>query len=171
MILPTKNYSYLCRPNNKNIMPFMIENVTFKHSMPAQIRFSDVDQFGHVNNSVYFSLYDLAKTTYVKDVLSGRMKWNEVGIVVANISANFMNPIFFMDNVNIETSTIELGTKSFTLLQRAVDPESGVVKCECRTVMVVYDLKTQTPIPMPEDYKQAFCDYEGRTAVELSKKK
>lgn len=138
--------------------------------MPAQIRFSDVDQFGHVNNSVYFSLYDLAKTTYIKEVLSGRMKWNEVGIVVANISANFMNPIFFMDNVNIETATIELGNKSFTLLQRAVDPDSGVVKCECRTVMVVYDLKEQTPMPMPEDYKQAICDYEGRTLEELSKR-
>lgn len=148
----------------------MIENVTFKHSMPAQIRFSDVDQFGHVNNSVYFSLYDLAKTTYIKEVLSGRMKWNEVGIVVANISANFMSPIFFMDNVNIETATIELGNKSFTLLQRAVDPNSGVVKCECRTVMVVYDLKSQTPMSMPEDYKQAICDYEGRTAEELKKK-
>ena len=148
----------------------MIQDVTFKHSMPAQIRFSDVDQFGHVNNSVYFSLYDLAKTTYVKDVLSGRMKWNEVGIVVANIIANFMSPIFFMDHVNIETATVELGNKSFTLLQRAIDPESGTVKCECRTVMVVYDLKTQTPIPMPADYKQAICDYEGHTAEELSKK-
>ena len=148
----------------------MIENVTFTHSMPAQIRFSDVDQFGHVNNSVYFSLYDLAKTTYIKEVLSGRMKWNEVGIVVANISANFMNPIFFMDNVNIETTTVELGNKSFTLLQRAVDAESGTVKCECRTIMVVYDLKEQTPMPMPEDYKQAICDYEGRTLEELSKK-
>ena len=142
---------------------------TFKHSMPAQIRFSDVDQFGHVNNSVYFSLYDLAKTTYVKDVLLGRMKWNEVGIVVANINANFMSPIFFMDNVNIETTTIELGNKSFTLLQRAVDSQTGQVKCECRTVMVVYDLKTQTPMQMPIEYKQAICDYEGRSLEELGK--
>jgi len=138
--------------------------------MPAQIRFSDVDQFGHVNNSVYFSLYDLAKTTYVKEVLSGRMKWNEVGIVVANINANFMSPIFFMDNVNIETATVELGNKSFILMQRAVDAESGVVKCECRTVMVVYDLKTQTPMQMPDEYKQAICEYEGRTLDELAKK-
>ena len=37
----------------------MEETIKFKHSMPAQIRFSDVDQFGHVNNSVYFHLYDL----------------------------------------------------------------------------------------------------------------
>lgn len=148
----------------------MRENVTFKHSMPVQIRFSDVDQFGHVNNSVYFSLYDLAKTTYVKAVLAGRMKWNDVGIVVANINANFMSPVFFMDNVNIETTTIEIGNKSFTLLQRAVDAESGMVKCECRTVMVVYDLETQTPMLMPEDYRQAICEYEGCTVEELMRK-
>ena len=148
----------------------MVEDVKFRHTMPAQIRFSDVDQFGHVNNSVYFSLYDLAKTTYVKEVLSGRMTWNEVGIVVANINANFMSPIFFMDNVNIETATVELGNKSFILMQRAVDAESGVVKCECRTVMVVYDLKTQTPMQMPDEYKQAICEYEGRTLGELAKK-
>ena len=47
----------------------MEEGIKFNHFMPAQIRFSDVDQFGHVNNSVYFSLYDLAKTTHFKDVL------------------------------------------------------------------------------------------------------
>lgn len=158
-------------PENKKQIQIMITDVTFKHSMPAQIRFSDVDQFGHVNNSVYFSLYDLAKTTYVKDVLSGKMKWDEVGIVVANIKANFMSPIFFMDNVNIETATVELGNKSFTLQQRAIDPETGEVKCECRTVMVVYDLKTQTPMSMPEEYKLAICNYEGHTPEELSKKK
>ncbi|MBO5135380.1 MAG: acyl-CoA thioesterase, partial [Bacteroidaceae bacterium] len=53
----------------------MEENIKFRHSMPAQIRFSDVDQFGHVNNSVYFALYDLAKTTYVKDVLGDSVDW------------------------------------------------------------------------------------------------
>ena len=35
----------------------MGEEIKFRHTMPVQIRFSDVDQFGHVNNSVYFSLY------------------------------------------------------------------------------------------------------------------
>ncbi len=148
----------------------MVQEATFRHTMPAQIRFSDVDQFGHVNNSVYFSLYDLAKTTYVKEALSGRMKWNEVGIVVANINANFMKPIFFMEEVNIETTTVELGNKSFTLLQRAVKPSTGEVKCECRTVMVVFDLAAQTPMQIPDDYKKAICEYEGRTLRELEKR-
>ena len=147
----------------------MEEDVKFRHVMPAQIRFSDVDQFGHVNNSVYFQLYDLAKTTYFKDVL-GMSEWGDVVVVVANINANFMSPIFFMDNVNIETTTIELGNKSFTLLQRAVDSQTGQVKCECRTIMVVYDLKTQTPMQMPIEYKQAICDFEERSLEELGKK-
>ena len=138
-----------------------------KHVMPAQIRFSDVDQFGHVNNSVYFSLYDLAKTTYVNDVL-GNANWGEIGIVVANINANFFAPVFFSDKMDIETAVVQLGNKSFTLLQRAVSVDSREVKCECRTVMVLYDLLTKEPMPIPDEYKKAICEYEGKTLEELA---
>ena len=48
----------------------MAEDIKFRHTMPVQIRFSDVDQFGHMNNSVYFSLYDLDK-----DYLYKRCIW------------------------------------------------------------------------------------------------
>ena len=137
--------------------------------MPVQIRFSDVDQFGHVNNSVYFSLYDLAKTTYIKDVF-GDMDWSKLAIVVANINANFFTPVFFSDNLVIETAVIHLGHKSFTLLQRAVTTDSHEVKCECRTVMVAYDLASKEPKLISDEYKAAICKYEGKTLEELSGK-
>lgn len=137
--------------------------------MPAQIRFSDVDQFGHVNNSVYFSLYDLAKTTYIKEAL-GDIDWSEQAIVVANINANFFTPVFFSDDVEIETAVVQLGHKSFTLLQRAVSAGTHDVKCECRTVMVLYDLIMKEPMLIPDEYKEAICRYEGCTQEELEKK-
>ena len=137
--------------------------------MPAQIRFSDVDQFGHVNNSVYFSLYDLAKTTYFQDVL-GMSEWGDVVVVVANINANFLMPVFFSDSIEIETATVQLGNKSFTLLQRAVSAETREVKCECRTVMVLYDLILKEPMQIPDEYKQAICDFEEKSLEELAKK-
>ena len=115
----------------------MEEEIKFKHFMPAQIRFSDVDQFGHVNNSVYFQLYDLAKTTYFKDVL-GMSEWGDVVVVVANINANFLMPVFFSDDIEIETATVQLGNKSFTLLQRAI------VKSHCSPQHI-----TQVVIPWP----------------------
>lgn len=147
----------------------MEEEIKFRHIMPAQIRFSDVDQFGHVNNSVYFSLYDLAKTNYLKEVLK-RLDFGDMAVVVANINANFFSPVFFSDELLIETATVQLGNKSFTLLQRAIVANSGAVKCECRTVMVVYDMMTKEPLVMPENYKKDICEYEGKTLEELSKK-
>lgn len=146
----------------------MEEEVKFRHKMPMQIRFSDVDQFGHVNNSVYFSLYDLAKTNYLTEVVEAA-GLDKQAVVVASINANFFSPIFFSDNVQIETTTIHLGNKSFTLLQRAVTSD-GYVKCECRTVMVLYDIATKDPIAIPEVYKKAICDYEGKEMEEFIKK-
>lgn len=131
--------------------------------MPAQIRFSDVDQFGHVNNSVYFALYDLAKTTYVKDVLGDSVDWRRMGIVVANINANFLLPVFFDDKIKIETATMHLGNKSFTLLQRAVTEDMGEVKCECKTVMVMFDLKEKQPMQIPDEFKDIIRDYENNS--------
>ena len=31
---------------------------SYRHRTPVQLRFSDVDRFGHVNNAVMFSIYD-----------------------------------------------------------------------------------------------------------------
>ena len=33
----------------------------FYHRLPIQIRFNDVDRYGHVNNNAYFAYYDLGK--------------------------------------------------------------------------------------------------------------
>ena len=145
----------------------MADDMKFRHTLPVQIRFNDVDQYGHMNNSSYFSLYDLAKTSYMRDVF-GNKDWHHMGIVVANINADFLAPVFFSDDLIIETTVIHLGHKSFTLLQRAINKASGVLKCQCRTVNVGYDVATKEPVELPADFKQAVCDYEGKSLEELS---
>ena len=32
------------------------EELQYHHTMPIQLRWNDVDRFGHVNNEVYFSV-------------------------------------------------------------------------------------------------------------------
>jgi len=141
----------------------------FKHTLPVQIRFSDVDQFGHMNNSVYFSLYDLAKTTYLRDVMGGReLNWKDVAMVVANVNANFFVPVFFDDQLVIQTTTVHLGHKSFTLFQRAVNVAKQEVKCECKTVMVGYNVRTLQAEQIPQEWKLSICAFEGKTEAELS---
>ena len=144
-----------------------MEEIQFRHRLPVQIRFSDVDQFGHMNNSVYFSLYDLAKTAYLSDVF-GTLVWDQLGIVVANINADFLAPVFFTDRLEIETAVTHLGHKSFTLCQRAVDRATGIVKCQCRTVMVAYDTAAKVPVEVPASFKETVCAFEEKSLEALS---
>lgn len=37
------------------------------HKLKVQLRFNDIDILGHLNNTVYFSLYDLGKARYMED--------------------------------------------------------------------------------------------------------
>lgn len=72
-----------------------MEEIEFHHSLPIQLRFNDVDKFGHVNNTVYFSFYDLGKTEYFASVCPG-VDWEKDGIVVVHIEADFLAQIFFI---------------------------------------------------------------------------
>ena len=60
-----------------------MEEIVFHHTLPIQLRFNDVDKFGHVNNTVYFSFYDLGKTEYFASVCPG-VDWEKTGIVVVH---------------------------------------------------------------------------------------
>ena len=102
----------------------------------------------------------MAKTTYIREVLGNSVDWKKMGIVVANINANFLLPVFFDDKIVIETAVVHLGNKSFTLMQRAVTEDTGEVKCECKTVMVMFDLVEKQPMLIPEEFKTVIRDYE-----------
>ena len=132
----------------------------YYHSLPIQIRFNDVDRYGHVNNNAYFAYYDLGKEEYLRHVLKVDYRASEVVPVIANISADFIMPIFYGDNIIIETRVSHIGNKSFTLKQRAINQETQCVVCQCSTVMVCFNLKTQQSAELPEAYRQAFEDFE-----------
>lgn len=136
-----------------------VENIKFRHEMPVQLRFSDVDQFGHVNNSVYFSLFDMCKTKYIFDAL-GQDSFQNIGVVVAHINADFIAPIFYQDEVVIQTAIQHIGNKSFTLYQRVINPKTQELKCVCQTVMVTYDLKNNKSIEIEPAFKVRFAEFD-----------
>ncbi len=133
---------------------------TFHHSLPIQIRFNDVDRYGHVNNNAYFAYYDLGKDEYLRNVLQTNYRATNVVPVIANINADFILPIFYGDDIVMETRVAHIGNKSFTLEQRAINRKTGQKVCQCTTTMVCFNLKTQTSAEMPAEYRKAFEEFE-----------
>lgn len=138
--------------------------MNYKHSVPAQLRFSDVDRFSHVNNSVYFSLFDMAKTQYFRDVFQMEV-FDDIAMVVGSLEANFLSPILFTEEIDIQTSIVRLGNKSFTLNQRAINSRTQEVKCECKTNMVMFDTIHKTTTPIPDIYRKRAKDFEGENLL------
>ena len=126
-----------------------MEEIVFHHTLPIQLRFNDVDKFGHVNNTVYFSFYDLGKTEYFGSVCPG-VDWEKIGIVVVHIEANFVKQIFASDHIAVQTAVSKIGTKS------------NEVKCVCKSIMVTFNLERHESMPLTKEWIEAICKYEGR---------
>ncbi|MDR0830020.1 MAG: acyl-CoA thioesterase [Prevotellaceae bacterium] len=138
-----------------------MNDLKFKHSIPVQLRFNDADSLGHINNTVYFSFYDLGKGEYFKAV-KGDFSPQEVDIVIVHAEVDFLAPVFLSDEIEVQTTISEIGNKSFTLYQQIFDTKTKTVKCVCKTVMVGFDQKTQTSKPISDEWRQAISAFEGK---------
>ena len=150
------------KANNKNNKNRIVVNTPFLCTTPVQIRYTDYDMQGHINNSIYFNFFDTAKMDYFKKVRGNNMHWEDVTVVIANMNIDFYSPTRYFENVAVETQTTHLGNKSLTLVHRLVNTDDHQVKCVCSTVMVYLDPKTQQPAAIPQYWRQAIRDYEGR---------
>ena len=134
--------------------------IQFHHVLPLQIRFNDVDKFGHVHNTVYFQFYDTAKTDYIASVCKG-VDWERLAIVVVKIDAEFVAQIKANDHIAGRTRVVKIGNKSFHLEQDVIDVDTQEVKSRCFSIMVLYDLEHQQTIPIPDEWRQAISIYDG----------
>ncbi len=140
----------------------------FNHQMPIQVRFSDIDILGHVNNAIYMNYFDLAKTKYFEAVKGDLMDWSRSDVVVANVNVNFFHPVFLNDEIVIKTKVIHLGNKSLNMIQQLVEINTDIVKTVCTTVMVGFDVPTNKSKPLSDKWKESICRFEkGITGCEL----
>lgn len=138
----------------------MAKSDAYRHILPIQIRFNDVDKFGHVNNTVYFEFYDTAKTDYIATVCKD-VDWERVAIMVVKIEAEFLAQIKAGNHIAARTRVSKIGNKSFHLEQDIIDVDTQEVKCRCLSVMVLYDLVRHQSMPLPEAWRKAISEFDG----------
>ncbi|MDS0257714.1 acyl-CoA thioesterase [Thermoplasmatales archaeon AK] len=61
-----------------------------------QIRYSDLDTLGHVNNAVYLTYFELGRIDYLRHSL-GTLEISEISFVIAHAEVDFRRPIHFDD--------------------------------------------------------------------------
>lgn len=134
----------------------------YRHAVDLQLRFNDIDMFGHLNNTVYLEFLDLGKYRYFEDVLGGDFMKSDLKVVIVNINCNFYSPAFLSERLQVLTTVAHIGDKSLTLDQRIVNRDNGDVKFTAVTVMAGFDAATLSSAQIPDDVRQAFSRHEER---------
>ncbi|WDZ84885.1 acyl-CoA thioesterase [Micromonospora cathayae] len=112
------------------------------------LRWSDLDAYGHVNNSRFLTLYEEARVALM---FAGGRAWGvgsfAEGVVIARHEIDYLRPVDYAlgratadaaPTVRIELWVEEIRTASFTIGYELYDGE--VLASRARSVLVPYDL-------------------------------
>lgn len=137
-----------------------LPEINFRHCLPVQIRFNDIDMFGHLNNSVYIQFLDLGKYAYFRQFMSDTFGREPTAPVVANINCDFIEPTKIDERLEVLTAITDIADSSMTLDQRVVST-TGRVKCSARTIMVNIDLSTGRPTTVSDTWRRRIDAYQN----------
>jgi acyl-CoA thioester hydrolase len=102
----------------------------------VEIRWSDVDAYGHVSHIAIVALAEHARSRWLDGVLESERTWD---YAIARLELDYRAPLLFADRrAVVEISPERVGTSSVTLNERLCAPDGRIV-AEGRCVIVAWD--------------------------------
>ncbi|OGS51523.1 MAG: hypothetical protein A3K65_06955 [Euryarchaeota archaeon RBG_16_68_12] len=119
-----------------------------------KVRFRDLDAMGHLNNAVYFTYMEQARTEYYLRVAKAR-RLGVIEFILASARCDFRSPVAFGETVALRVWPTRLGDSSFTLRYEMRMKEDGRLAAEGESVQVAYDYETKRSKPIPDYFRTA----------------
>ncbi len=135
----------------------------FKFSLPLQIRWSDLDPLGHVNNAVYVTYFEIVRGHFMLHACPG-WDWQRDMFLIGNVTVNFLKELKLThEGATVHIRTSKLGNKSFVLDYAITSQKGGetVVHSTGHTTQIMFDMKTRTTIELPDWVRAALAAFDG----------
>ena len=121
--------------------------------LSIQVRFSDIDSMGHVNNAVYLSYFEMARVYYFKRLLGDHWDWKRNGIILARTEIEYLKPLFIDNSPSISMHLETIGNKSF-VLNYSIAIGDDIV-CKGNSKIVYYNFIENKSKALDDKLKQA----------------
>ena len=88
----------------------------YSHWVDENVRFSDTDQAGHVNNTAIAKYVESGRLHFDFDVLKGAAEGVDepFGLILANLNVNYLLESYFPGKLRIGTRLLRIGSSSLT---------------------------------------------------------
>lgn len=128
-----------------------------RHIAKVQVRFSDTDMLGHVNNARYFTFMEEARIAFFQDAIPGTSQ--SVPLIIASAKVNFRAQTFYPQVLRVESWVSRWGNSSFDIACEMFDDVSGALVFDGTSVLVHFDYELQKPAPVPDAYREQLVPY------------
>lgn len=118
-----------------------------------QVRLTDIDILGHVNNAIYLSYFEMTRIHYFNQLVGPDWDWMENGVVLVHNEVNYHLPIFLYDTPVIHMYCTQIGNKSFTLSYEVFVQDQ--LKTTGKSTLVGFNSNKQQSIEIPETMRTA----------------
>ena len=125
-----------------------------KIQYPIQVRFSDVDSLGHVNNAVYLSYFEMARIAFMNEQIGRNWDWIHKGLVLRQNLVEYLHPVYLNDEVVIEIVPVSCSRTSFTLEYLLFADDQ--LKTTGRSVLVCYNFDKKQKNEVYPEFKKLF---------------
>jgi acyl-CoA thioester hydrolase len=135
----------------------------YKHFIPIQIRFSDIDRLNHVNNACYHNYVELGRVTYFQKLLSDHVNWDKQGFILARTEMDHLEQVYLTDEIYCFTKMFSFGNKSAKIQNSIVKKLNGeLLECASVTgILVAMDYEKNQSMLVPEAWKDLINKFEN----------
>jgi acyl-CoA thioester hydrolase len=129
--------------------------------VPWEVTFRDLDAIGHVNNAVYFTYFETARTRYWFDLTGGRDPF-DVGFIVARAECDFHHQLE-MEPIDLCVRIDEMRNTSLVFISEIRKSDGGHVVARGKVIAVLYEWKQQSKIPISDEFRRRVQAFQQMT--------
>lgn len=132
---------------------------SFRSWRRIETRWSDNDQYGHVNNTVFYEWFDTAVNGWL--INQGLLRpggADDVIALVVETGCSFFKPISYPDAVDVAIAAERIGSSSVTYRIGIFAEGRGEAAAQGRFVHVCVDAGSRRPVPIPAAWRERLQD-------------
>jgi acyl-CoA thioester hydrolase len=135
----------------------------YKYSIDLEVRFRDLDAFGHVNNAVYLTYFEVARMHYWKKLFSEN-PYTNLRFLVVRSECDYRSQAHLGDLLRVSVRIPELRNSSFIFDYQITEITTERLVGEGKTVQAFYDNETKKSKPIPPEVRKRIREFEEMTA-------
>lgn len=127
--------------------------------LPYEVTWRDLDAIGHVNNAVYFSYFEWARTKYWFE-LKGGSTAADLGFIVARAECDFRLELSLTEMIEIAVRIGELRNSSLDFVYE-IRKATGAIAATGEVVVVLMDWKTKSKLQITPELRARIQEFQG----------